>query len=384
MRDSARSALLRAAVGITAAAAVTVLVGAGMTAAQPGAIQERLQTGLDAAVAGADVPGAQLVDTDRAGEFQINSGVGDLGTRAAFPDNAQVRIASNTKVFVATVMLQLVAEGRVELDAPVERYVPGVVHSPGGDGNVITVRNLLQHTSGIPDYLTDLQLESVEALRAVRPATELIALGMAKTSEFEPGARAEYSNTNYLVAGEIVQRVTGLPIGVEVTRRIIVPFGLNNTYWPLSPVEQVLRGPHARAYHQFGDTMVDITDVDAGWGLPDGAMVSTGSDLNRFFMALLSGQILAPAQLEQMQRTVPSGDFRRSEDFGLGLFGWTTSCGIHAWGHGGTMHGTFVYGGATADHSITVSMNQLPDLLGARTRDVDLDDVVDAGLCAGQ
>ncbi|WP_084477841.1 serine hydrolase domain-containing protein [Nocardia jejuensis] len=368
-----------AALGVVLAS--STVTGAGSASAEPLSPAELLQVQLDEAVRGADVPGAQLVLSTGGQVLRINSGAGDLGTGAPYPDNARFRIASNTKSFVAAVVLQLVGEGRVELDAPVERYLPGVVTGPGGDGAVITVRNLLQHTSGIPDYLTDLDLESVDSLRRSQPIGDLIRSGLNKSADFDPGTRTEYSNTNYLLAGELVERVTGMAIGIAVTARILLPLGLRNTYWPLYPAESVLRGPHARAYHQFGDDLVDVTDIDAGWGLPDGAMVSTGADLNTYFTALLSGRVLPPAQLSQMQQTVPSSDLRRSEDFGLGLFHWTTSCGIEAWGHGGTMHGTFVYGGATADKSVTVSMNQLPDILGARTRDIDLDEVVDTALC---
>lgn len=369
--------------GILATATAAVLTGSvPATTAQPAALAQRLQIGLDDTVAGSDVPGAQLILLDGDSEIQINSGVSDLGNGAAFPDRAQVRIASNTKSFVAAVVLQLVGEGRIELDAPIERYLPGVVHAPGGDGNLITVRNLLQHTSGIPDYLTELDLNSVAGLQASRPIGDLIGLGMAKNSEFTPGEKSTYSNTNYLIAGELVRQVTGMPVGIEVTTRILVPLGLTGTYWPLYPVENVIRQPHPRAYHEFGGERIDVTDIDPGWGLPDGAMVSTGADLDRYFAALLAGRVVAPAQLAEMQRTVPSGDYRRSEDFGLGLFRWVTSCGLDAWGHGGTMHGTFVYGGATATRSVTVSMNQIPDILAARSRNIDLDAVVDAALCA--
>lgn len=371
-----------ALVTVTVAAVLSTLAASGVTAAQPDALAAFLQPGLDTLVRAADVPGAQLVSTTGAGDVQVNSGAGDLAADTPFPDAAQVRIASNTKTFVATVLLQLVGEGTVDLDVPVERYLPGVVTGPGGDGNRITVRNLLQHTSGIPDYLTRIDLESVDALRHSQSSDALIRIGLAGTAEFEPGAKASYSNTNYLLAGRIVEAVTGMPIGIEVTRRILAPLGLTNTYWPLFPVENVIRGPHPRGYHQFGSDLVDVTDIDPGWGLPDGAMVSTGADLNRFFMALLQGRLLGAAELAQMRRTVPSGDPRRQEDFGLGLFHHTTSCGIEAWGHGGSMHGFFVYGAATADKAVTVSMNQLPDVLRVRTEGADLDEVVDAALCS--
>ncbi|MFI6865261.1 serine hydrolase domain-containing protein [Nocardia sp. NPDC050406] len=366
---------------VSVAAVFSTLTASGVTAAQPEAFTASLRPALDDLVRAADVPGAQLVATAAGRESRINSGVGDLATKAPFPDDAQVRIASNTKTFVATVVLLLVGEGRVDLDAPVERYLPGVVHGPGGDGQRITVRNLLQHTSGIPDYLSRLDLESVDALRRARPADDLIRVGLDQPAEFEPGARAEYSNTNYLLAGRLVEAVTGSPIGLEVTRRILAPLGLTDTYWPLFPVENVIRGPHPRAYHLFGEALTDVTDIDPGWGLPDGAMVSTGADLNRFFMALLQGRVLAPAELAQMTTTVPGGDGPLQENVGLGLFHFRTTCGLDVWGHGGSMHGFFVYGAATADKAVTLSMNQLPDVLRAHTEGAGLEQIVDTAIC---
>ncbi|MBL1074088.1 beta-lactamase family protein [Nocardia sp. 2] len=383
MRRGAALSTAAKTFGVVVIAAAAALVTTGTPDAQSDALDGRLHADLDALVAGMDVPGAQLVLTRGERSSQINSGTGDLGTGAAFPDNAQVRIASNTKTFVAATVLQLVGEGRIELDVPVERYLPGVVRGPGGDGTVITVRQLLQHTSAIPDYLTDLDTESVAALRQWRTADDLIRMGLAKTADRQPGERAVYSNTNYLLAGQIVERVTGVPVGVEVTRRILLPLGLTDTYWPVFPAESVIRGPHARAYHDFGDGLrVDLTDIDPGWGLADGAMVSTSADLSRFFAALVGGRVLAPAQLDEMRKTVPSGDFRRSDDFGLGLFHRVSSCGLDVWGHGGTMHGSFVYGGTAGDRSVVISLNQIPDMFGGAQRGADLDDVVDAALCS--
>lgn len=360
--------------------AIGILPGAAATA-EPASAALRLQSDLDQLVWVTDVPGAQLVLTDGGQITQINSGVGDLATRAPFPDTAQVRIASNTKSFVATVVLQLVAEQRVDLDAPIERYLPGMVHGPGGDGNMITVRNLLQHSSGIPDYLGLIDLESVAGLQQSRPATELIRLGLDQPSEFPPGSAVSYSNTNYLIAGQLIERITGLPAGLEVTRRIIIPLGLRDTYWPLYPLEQLIRGPHPRGYHEFDGMLVDITDIDPGWGLPDGAMVSTGADLNRFFMALLAGQLLPPAELAEMQHVIPTGEPLNVDAIGLGLFRRLTPCGIETWGHGGAMNGYFVTGAATADRAVTVSLNELPNFFPTGLHQAAVDTAVDAAIC---
>lgn len=365
-----------------------VLVGAaafsvppGAAVAEPDSPTAQLQTYLDQLVQRVGVPGAQLVVAGDGLNAQLDSGVGDLGTGGAFPDNAQVRIASNTKTFVATVVLQLAAEQRIDLDAPVEHYLPGVVNGPGGDGNLITVRNLLQHTSGIPDYLAQLNLASVADLQSPRPATELIRLGLDQPAEFAPGTSTGYSNTDFLLAGELVQRVTGQPVGLEVTRRIILPLGLRDTYWPLFPLENIIRLPHPRGYHDFDGTLIDITDIDPGWGLSDGAMVSTGADLNRFFMALLSGALLPPAQLADMRHVVPSSDPLRGDDFGLGLFHRTNACGLDIWSHGGAMNGFVVINAATPGRAVTISMNQLPDPITTVMHQADMSAVADAALC---
>ncbi|MEV6431977.1 serine hydrolase domain-containing protein [Nocardia sp. NPDC051463] len=340
-----------------------------------------LQVGLDELVKDTLVPGAQLVLTEHGTDTQINSGVGDVATGAAFPDNAQVRIASNTKTFVATVVLQLVAEHRVELDAPLERYLPGRVYGPGGDGRVITVRNLLQHTSGIPNYFRYLDLDSADALRRSRPADELIRLALDHPSDFTPGSAFGYSNTNYLLAGELIEQVTGAPVGVEVTRRILVPLGLTSTYWPLFPVENVIRQPHPRGYHNFSGTRVDITDIDPNWGLSDGALVSTGADLNRFFMALVSGRLLPPEVQAEMTRTIRTNHPARPPEVGLGLFRRINSCGMETWSHGGAMNGFLVFGAATTNRAVTISTNELTVFLGMGVFLGAMNALVDAALC---
>ncbi|WP_051181690.1 serine hydrolase domain-containing protein [Nocardia vinacea] len=366
---------------LVAALVISVLPNLAASSAQPATVHPQvLQARLDDLVRSAFVPGAQLVVTADGDATQINSGVGDLATGAPFPDDAQVRIASNTKTFVATVVLQLVGEGRIELDAPIERYLPGVVRGPGGDGNLITVRNLLQHTSGIPDYLLRLDWGSVEALQRYQTPDQLIRLGLDMPALFAPGSRFSYSNTNYLLAGKLIEQVTGRPLGAEVTNRILIPLDLRDTYWPAFPQENVIRGPHPRAYQIFNGAQVDITDIDPGWGLADGALVSTDADLNRFFSALLSGKLLRPTELAEMQHTIHGGDPALPDDVGLGLFHRTNACGIDIWSHGGAMDGFFVFGGYTPARGITVSLNQVPPLFGLGYKGA-MDNLVDAAFC---
>ncbi|WP_067532961.1 serine hydrolase domain-containing protein [Nocardia crassostreae] len=348
------AALLLCSVGMPRAVADT-----GSSEARIG----RLQALLDRLVRESDIPGAQLVITESGHDIRISSGVGDLATGAPFPPTAQVRIASVTKSFVAATVLRLAADNDVELDAPVERYLPGVVHGPGGDGNLITVRNLLQHTSGIPDYLDKLDISTEAALRNPRPAAELIRLGLDQASHFTPGTEYGYSNTNYLLAGKLIEQVTGRSLREVVTDRVIAPLGLADTYWPDFPHEQVIRGPHPHGYAILEGELVDLDDFDPSWGLADGGMVAAPADLNRYFMSLLAGRVLPPAQLADMQRTFPSSDPAQPDRAGLGLFRLENSCGLDTWGHDGAFPGYGVVSMATKDLAVTLTLNQLPEKL---------------------
>ncbi|QFU94721.1 serine hydrolase [Amycolatopsis sp. YIM 10] len=289
------STLGRAAVVVGLAA---VMAGAVPAAATP----SRLQQELDHLVRVDGVPGAQAVVSERGRGREVTSGAGDLRTGQPFPHQARIRIGSNTKTFVATVVLQLVAEDRIGLDHPVEQYLPGAVR---GDRR-ITVRHLLQHTSGLADYLE--KVDPLDTRWRYRTGDELARIAMTLPSHFDPGAKWEYSNTNYVLAGLLVERVTGTPLATELTRRIITPLGLHSTYYPL-PGETGIRGPHPRGYHEVDGERIDYTRQDPSWGGAAGAMVSTGQDLNRFFTALLSGRLLPPEQLAEMKRTVPADVF---------------------------------------------------------------------------
>ncbi|WP_246003054.1 serine hydrolase domain-containing protein [Nocardia tenerifensis] len=335
------------------------------------------------------LPGAQVVRTEHGKAWTATAGVGDLERGTPFQDNARVRIASNTKTFVATVMLQLAAEGKVELDAPVERYLPGVVHGPGIDGNRITIRNLLQHTSGIPEYAAEFgttpkpgQIDTHdERIRWGRTdIAEVVRNALTAPADFEPGARWTYSNTNYALAGMVLEKITGFSIGAEITHRIIDRLGLPDTYYPDAD-EVDIRGPHPRGYARIDGKLVDYTEQNVTSAGAAGAMVSSGADLNRFLNALLGGELLPPAQLEEMKRTVPLGIEGQSASYGLGLLANPLSCGTVGWGHGGDIDGFETRGGATDDgRAVTVSVNQVPES-GETTG--HLNAIVDLALCAG-
>ncbi|WP_328651783.1 beta-lactamase family protein [Micromonospora sp. NBC_00330] len=284
------------------------------------------------------------------GRWSAASGRADLRTGRPMRVDERIRIGSSTKTFTATVVLQLVAEGQLVLDAPIERYLPGRVRGNGYDGRRITVRDLLRHTSGLPDHVDALDWDRVDRwrYRHFAPA-ELIAMALAQPP---PATSWHYSTTNYVLAGLIVEQVTGRGISVEITRRIIGPLGLRDTYWPGDSVR--IRGPHPRGYALVGaERRRDITEFNMSYGGAGGALVSTLADQNRFFAALLGGRLLDPVGVAEMTHTVPTDPDRLWPDarYGLGIISTPLAgCGgALYWGHGGTTPGFRTLGGVTTD-----------------------------------
>ncbi|MEU8890535.1 serine hydrolase domain-containing protein [Streptomyces sp. NPDC048442] len=328
-------------------------------------------------------PGALVSLRDQSGGTVLTSGVADVESRAPVRGDSRFRIGSMTKPFVATVVLQLVGEGRVALDVPVERYLPGVVRGHGNDGRRITVRQLLQHTSGIPDYLDDLKLEDVLGDPLAHHDTrDLVNLALAHRPTFEPGTGWSYSSTGYLLAGLLIERVTGHPYGDEIRRRVITPLGLRRTSVPGDSPK--IGGPHPRGYARPGKDapLKDFTAINPTLAGPSGSMISSGADFNRFLGALLGGKLLRPAELHQMMRTRPTG----SPDggaYGLGLESHPLPCGGLAWGHDGGILGYQTTGAATVDgRRATVMVNVYPGETAAQ--DNDLTSAVRTALCEGR
>lgn len=356
----------------------TALLGAGVSEAgvraKPG-LRATLQADADGLLR-YGVPGV-LVELDTAkGDVQVRSGYGNVEAGTPVPWNARFRIGSFTKTYVAATLLQLVGEGKLSLDDKVERWLPGLVRGNANDGREITVRQLLQHQSGLPDYLNAMpwvfDQEQFEQNR-FRTVTqeEAVALGVGLKREFEPGTKWNYSNTNYVLAGMIIERASGRTWQQEVQRRIIKPLRLRHTYTPgTSPT---IPGPHAVAYERFPGPDATDTDPDYGdpidvtvqnptWAGAAGDMISTTDDGNRFLRALVTGKVLRPAQLAEMQKTVPTNDRFRSGwpgvRYGLGIMWIPNSCG-GAWSHGGDIPGFMTRNGVTPDgsRSVVVSLN---------------------------
>ncbi|GIG88615.1 serine hydrolase domain-containing protein [Plantactinospora endophytica] len=337
------------------------------------------------------ITGVQALARDGVRENYARAGTADLATGAPVPRDGYFRMGSNTKTFAAVVVLQLVGEGRLRLDDTVERWLPGLVTGNGNDGRRITVRQLLQHTSGLYNYTWDLPgLSSAEGYARHRfdhyDPEELVALALAHPPNFAPGTSWDYSNTNYILAGMLIERVTGRTWAVELRNRVLRPLGLTETSSPGDRAH--LPEPHAKGYQQWepGGPLDDTTRFNTTMAYAAGDLVSTPSDLVRFWQALHQGRLLAPAQLAEMRRTVLAETFQEYQPgarYGLGIMWAPNACGGY-WSHGGDVPGTSTVNGVTDDGrravvlSLTTQLAEEEAALAVLRRS---DEVVEDALC---
>ncbi|MGW7264875.1 serine hydrolase domain-containing protein [Streptomyces sp. NPDC054842] len=308
------------------------------TAPTPG--HQATKAAIDAAVAGG-IPGVAAEARDAAGVWKTASGVGDLKTREPRGKNDRFRVGHLTSTFVATVLLQMEAEKKLSLDDTVERHLPGLVQGNGNDGGAITVRQLLNHTSGLPDYFADsdyvatyVQGEGYLQHRYdTLPHDKRVKVALTHPPAFAPGTRHGFSNTNDVLAAMVVEKVGGRPYENEVRQRIIEPLGLKATSNPGTGAQ--LPAPSSRGYSKlFWDTQPDriddVTEVNGSqlWGNTD--LISSAGDLNRFYGALLRGKLLPAQQLKEMKTTVVNPDFPISS-YGLGIERLSLGCGVDIW-----------------------------------------------------
>ena len=373
--------------GAAALTALVALTGLALTtspeaeAATVATHDRALQRSLDGLVRNPDVPAALASVRDGHGRVtNYTAGVADIGTRAKVPTDGYVRIASNTKMFTAVVVLQLVGEGKIELDESVETYLPGVVRGAGIDAEKITVRQLLQHTSGLRD--NSFLDEGILPIRdRYFDARELVDSTLAQGPLFPPGTDWEYSNGGYVLLGLIAQKVAGRPFAELVTTRIIDRLGLSETYYP-GPGDRTIRKPHPKGYLPVGEdgTLVDITEFDPSIAGAAGQMIATPSDVNKFLVGLHTGKLLEPRELAEMRKTVEAEPLPSSWTYGLGLIKFELSCGGTAYGHGGDADGYESRAAITTDgRAVTVVITN-DDSAGDTT--TKLIEVFDAALCA--
>ncbi|MET8407070.1 serine hydrolase domain-containing protein [Streptomyces sp. NPDC005195] len=374
--------------GLTAlalAAALAGLASAAHASAGPAADHAATVRAMETAVR-SGVPGVTATAGDRRGTWSATTGVGDLRTGAPRGESDRYRVGSITKTFVSTVLLQLEAEGRLSLDDTVDRWLPGLVRGHGNDGREVTVRRLLNHTSGIFDYTEDEDFVRTYFLKDgflrhrydTKSPAELVGIAMAHRPVFAPGASWSYSNTNYILAGMVIAKVTGHSYATEIERRVIAPLGLRATSVP--GTRTTLPHPSSRAYAKLAATTTgptyDVTALNPSLASSAGGMISDFSDLNRFYSALLRGRLLPPEQLKEMKTTVAVEGIPNAR-YGLGLIDRTLGCGVHVWGHDGGIHGSTSSATTTADGRHSLAFNFNGDWSG------DGDAVIDAEYCPG-
>ena len=289
---------------------------------------------LDAAVADTlrltGVPGVAVGVWGPHCRYEKAFGVADKATGAPMRTDFYSRIGSETKTFTVTGVLQLVDEGKIGLDDPIAEYVPGV---PAGDR--ITLRQLARMQSGLFPYSADEDFYRALVTDPYRPWTpqELLAYSFRHPLDFPPGEGLEYSNTNTILLGLVVEQVSGLPLHEYIEQRIAEPLGLEHT---LFPTDASFPQPHAPGYTtqtpDGSETVATDWNPSSGWAA--GAMISTLDDLRTWARAVATGALLSPATQAQRLQTVTGPPFPPDVGYGLGLLvaqGWI--------GHNGSLPG---------------------------------------------
>jgi D-alanyl-D-alanine carboxypeptidase len=322
------------------AAAVATVALAATPAYAAAALPPPNDAALKAAIAGLpspEVSGALVRITGSAGSWSGTSGVSDLGTGAPVNPDGYFRIGSITKVYTAVMVLQLAQEHRIDLDQPVQRYLPGVLPASYPP---VPVHTLLDHTSGLPtvdipglydpQWILDHRYDHWSARQVLDTALQ-------HPIDFQPGTKQNYTNTSYLAAGMIVEKVTGRSYARNLRDRITGPLGLCHTYYPGD--DPRLPNPTARGYLDVHGTLVDATEMNQSIPGTAGGMVSTAEDLDRFFTALFHGRLLNHDTMERLF-TVPDV---QSVDGGPATYSQglmtATVNGLTVWGKTGSRYG---------------------------------------------
>jgi len=318
------------------------------------------------ALVNAGAPGVIVFARNGTCSLRLAAGVADRKRGTPMRSGDRFRVGSVTKTFVAALVLQLAGEGKLSLDDTVEKWVPGLV--PGGDR--ITVRELLNHTSGLFDYLNDgdgtvLQPYVKGDLGHVWTPQAIVGVATKHPPHFPPGGGWSYSNTGYIVLGLIVEAATGDALAAELKRRLFVPLGLSRTSLDASPR---IAGRYAHGYYHFPrKPLIDVTGVSPTLAWAAGGIVSTVADLAQFYRALLGGRVLTPDLLHAMETTTSMGVV--GEDYGLGLWETRTlgfartfrlSCAAdRVWGHDGDFPGylTYAFNSADGQRQAVVAIN---------------------------
>ncbi|MEU6313494.1 serine hydrolase domain-containing protein [Streptomyces sp. NPDC047014] len=313
------------------------------------ALARQLDAAVQKVMAEAEVPGVTVaLSAPGKGQYVRSFGVADKATGAAMSPGLYMRIGSVTKTFTVTALLQLVDEGRVRLDDTIGKYVDGV---PNGDR--ITLRQLAAMRSGLFNYSEDENFFKALTSDPQRPFTprQLLDYSFAHPVLFEPGAKFLYCNTNLILLGLVVEKISGRPLDAYVDEKVAAEAGLKHTLFPKGAE---FPSPHAQGYtNQTATGRTEVsTNWNPSWAWAAGAMISDLPDMRSWAKTLATGSLLEPATQAERLKTYPSGI--PGAGYGLGIFN------VQGWiGHNGSLPG---YGALTvylpeADATMVVLLN---------------------------
>ncbi|WP_314242572.1 serine hydrolase domain-containing protein [Streptomyces kutzneri] len=327
-RDAAASAASAAPVPAATVPAPTPTPASDGFAQLTPEVTRQLDAAIKNVLAEAKIPGVIVaVSAPGKGDYVRSFGIADKATGAPMTPNLNMRIGSVTKTFTVTALLELVDEGKVGLDDPIGKYIDGV---PNGDR--ITLRELAGMRSGLFNYSADEDFYKALTSNPDRPFTpqELLGYSFKHPVLFEPNAKFYYCNTNLILLGLVVEKVSGVPLDRFIDREVVEPAGLEHTVFPTGPE---FPSPHAHGYtNQTASGKVeDATDWNPSWGWAAGAMISDLPDLRSWAKTLATGTLLTPATQAQRLDVV---DALPGTGYGLGIFN------VQGWiGHNGSLPG---------------------------------------------
>ncbi|MFE5878282.1 serine hydrolase domain-containing protein [Rhodococcus sp. NPDC056506] len=294
------------------------------------AVTDQLDSIIDAAVNSTGIPGAMVGIWGPDGNYVKVAGVSDTATRAPMETDFYHRIGSVTKTFTVTALLQLVDEGKIGLDDPISKYVDGVT-----EGDAISLRQLAGMRSGLVDYTTSEQfvMEYLSDPRRAFTPEELVGYVKDLPLQVRPGTTVDYSNTNTILLGMVIEKVSGSKLSEVIDTKIATPLGMEHTSFPTT---NAFPNPHAQGYtnQTLDESVTAATDWNPSWGGAAGAMISSLDDMRIWVPALAKGDLLTDNTQKQRLQTVNLSEGDDSSGYGLGLFnsgGWI--------GHNGSLPG---------------------------------------------
>jgi D-alanyl-D-alanine carboxypeptidase len=323
-----------------------------------GSVDQRaaaLDKAIPPALQRASIPGAIVgIWQDGRAPYVKAFGLADIATRQPMATDMYMRIGSNSKAFTVTALLILADRGKLGLDDPIGRYVKGV---PNGDR--ITLRQLAQMRSGLDDYSGDTNKDMPRQPFRQWTPRELLAVAFRHPPLFPPGTKFDYSNTNTVLLGLVVEQVSGQPLGAFIEQNILKPEGLSHTIFPTGAE---IPSPHSHGYFKMPDgKIVDATDWSPSWGWGAGNMISTLDDMRVWARVLATGKLISPAMKAAQQQFLPAPGEGDGALYGLALEnqnGWI--------GHNGNTLSYMVYPYYLPDERITmvVMLNSAADTPG--------------------